>query len=71
MLAFLRNANTSQSVIEIFDRLEKLLGTNQFKKFFPIILTDNGSEFSNPDALEIYPRFEHLAGCVFFVRKTE
>ena len=23
-----------------------------FKKLFPVILTDNGSEFSNPDALE-------------------
>lgn len=52
MLAFLREANTSQSVIEVFDSLETLLGLDTFKKLFPIILTDNGSEFTNPEALE-------------------
>jgi len=52
MLAFLRDANTSQSVIDVFNEQEKLLGTPVFRKLFPVILTDNGSEFSNPDALE-------------------
>ena len=52
MLAFLRDANTSQSVIDIFNRLEILLGPDEFKKLFPVILTDNGTEFTNPDALE-------------------
>lgn len=52
MLAFLRNANTSQSVIDIWNDLFKILGRNDFKKLFPVILTDNGSEFSNPSAIE-------------------
>ena len=52
LLAFIRNSNNSQSVINIFDHLERLLGTEGFKKLFPVILTDNGSEFSNPEALE-------------------
>lgn len=52
MLAFIRNANTSQSVIDIFDNLYELLGYDTFKKLFPVILTDNGSEFSNPLAIE-------------------
>ena len=52
MLAFLRDTNNSQSVIDIFDWLENVLGTTVFKKLFPVILTDNGSEFSNPVALE-------------------
>jgi IS30 family transposase len=52
MLAFLRDANTSQSVIDVFDYLEKLLGIDQFKTLFPVILTDNGTEFSNPETLE-------------------
>lgn len=52
MLAFLRDANTSQSVIDIFDGLDKVLGQSLFQKLFPVILTDNGSEFSNPKALE-------------------
>ena len=52
MLAFLRNANNSQSVIDVFNRMEELLTSTVFQKLFPVILTDNGSEFSNPTALE-------------------
>jgi IS30 family transposase len=52
MLAFLRNANTSQSVIDIFDKLYLGLGKELFQILFPVILTDRGPEFSNPAALE-------------------
>jgi IS30 family transposase len=52
MLAFIRDHNTSQSVIDIFDRLNGLLGADIFRRLFPVILTDNGSEFSNPKLLE-------------------
>ena len=52
MLAFLRDRNTSQTVIDRFNALFHLLGEQYFKKLFPVILTDNGSEFSNPGALE-------------------
>jgi len=52
MLAFLRESNTSQSVIDIFNDLDKKLGKELFQKLFPVILTDNGSEFSNPKAIE-------------------
>lgn len=56
MLAFLRDANTSQSVIDIFNRLDCALGTVRFEKLFPVILTDNGSEFSSPKAIEYRER---------------
>ena len=52
MLAFIRDANTSQSVIDIFNTLEDDIGNETFKRLFPVILTDNGSEFSNPKAIE-------------------
>lgn len=52
MLAFLRDANTSQSVIDVFNGLDKVLGDKLFDELFPYILTDNGSEFSNPKAIE-------------------
>ena len=55
MLAFLRVSNTSQSVIDIFDRLYKTIGRTLFEKLFPVLLTDRGSEFSNPAALERSP----------------
>jgi transposase, IS30 family len=52
MLAFIRDANTSQSVIDIFQNLYWELGPDNFINLFPVILTDNGSEFSNPVAIE-------------------
>lgn len=52
MLAFIRDANTSQSVIDVFNGLDKVLGNELFSELFPYILTDNGSEFSNPRAIE-------------------
>ena len=52
MLAFLRDSNTSASVIQIINLLDKVLGNKNFSQLFPVILTDNGSEFSNPKAIE-------------------
>lgn len=52
MLAFLLNDKTSNSVLKIFNWLESILGNDLFEKTFPVILTDNGSEFSNPLSLE-------------------
>ena len=52
-LAFLRQYNDSQSVIDIFNRLYIELRTDIFIHLFPVILADNGSEFSNPSAIEL------------------
>lgn len=67
MLAFLRDANTSQSVIDIFNGIDKILGPELFEKLFPVILTDNGSEFSNPRALE----YREEAGRGVSYRRTD
>ena len=55
MLGFLRDANTSKSVIDVFEGLYRNLGIMDFRKLFPVILTDNGSEFSNPKSIENGP----------------
>lgn len=52
MLAFLLNDKTANSVLKVFDWLENILGNDLFEKTFPVVLTDNGSEFSNPLSLE-------------------
>lgn len=52
LLAYIREANTSKSVTDIFQKLSSEIGTELFRKLFPVILTDNGSEFSNPAAIE-------------------
>lgn len=67
MRAFLRDANTSKSVTDIYDVLYQTLGQDIFKKLFPVILTDNGSEFSNPKAIEYgNERFKSLRTRVFY-----
>jgi len=52
-LAFLRQHNDSQSVIDIFNRLYIELRADIFMELFPVLLADNGSEFSNPSAIEL------------------
>jgi len=53
MLAYLRDTNTSKSVADIFQMMWEVLGKKYFMELFPVILTDNGSEFTNPTAIEI------------------
>ena len=52
MLAFIREHNDAQSVIDIFNNLQDILGIDKLKELFILILTDNGSEFSNPNEIE-------------------
>lgn len=52
MLAFIRDNNTAKSVMQIFDWLYEQLGHEVFTRLFQVILTDRGSEFTNPLAIE-------------------
>ena len=52
MLAFIMFEKTQKEVLRIFNMLEYELGNELFEKTFPIILTDNGTEFGNPLSLE-------------------
>ncbi len=53
MFGHLRDANTSASVAAYFNRLKAELGEALFSRLFPIILTDRGTEFSDPAAIEM------------------
>lgn len=64
-LAFLRPSNDSQSVIDIFDRLYLELGADIFTEIFPVLLADNGSEFSNPKAIE-FDKQDHQRTRIFY-----
>lgn len=52
MLAFLLYEKTQKEVLRVFNMLEYELGNDLFEKTFPIILTDNGTEFGDPLSLE-------------------
>ena len=59
MMAFIRDRNTSQSVIDVFDHLDEMLGRETFSRLLAVCLADNGSEFSNPKALEYDAQGNH------------
>lgn len=52
MIAFLLKNKTQEEVLRILNSMEKAIGTICFRKTFPVILTDNGSEFINPELIE-------------------
>ena len=54
MLAFLRDARTSQTCTRIFNMLQDVAGLELFMQLFPVVLTDNGPEFSNPRMIEFF-----------------
>ncbi len=66
MLAFLRDANTSGSVIRIINTLDRVLGAETFNRLFPVILTDNGSEFSNSKEIEYRDTVPYQRTKVFY-----
>lgn len=53
MLIYLLPYKQSKYVIQIFNDLKNQLGISEFKRLFEVILTDNGTEFSDPDSIEI------------------
>ncbi len=50
-LAFVLERKTSENVSAAFRRLRQLL-EEDFRRIFPLILTDNGTEFSDPRSIE-------------------
>ena len=53
MLIYLLPYKQSKYVTNIFNLLKDSLGIDEFKRLFQVILTDNGTEFSDPQSIEI------------------
>lgn len=45
-------------LLKCFSSSKKQIGIENFKKYFEVILTDNGTEFSDPDSI----KFHHITG---------
>lgn len=52
MLMLLMENKTTECVKKSFDLIKELIGLDEFKKIFQVILTDNGSEFFDPMSIE-------------------
>lgn len=66
MLAFIREHNDAQSVIDTFNLIDNKINIDLFKKLFPVILTDNGSEFSNPTEIEFSNKTREQRTQIFY-----
>lgn len=53
MLIYLLPYKQSKYVIQVFNNLKQSLGSDEFNRLFEVILTDNGTEFSDPESIEI------------------
>lgn len=53
MLIYLLPYKQSKYVTQVFNELKDLLGVDEFKRLFEVILTYNGTEFSDPESIEI------------------
>lgn len=64
-IAFVLERHTSECVVDCLRRLRLRLGTEMYKRLFPLILTDRGSEFSDIRGMEMDEQGDALSR-VFF-----
>ena len=66
MLIYLMENKTMECVENTFKEIKETLGIELFKKVFEVILTDNGSEFFNPMAIEKAEETEEIISHIFY-----
>ena len=66
MLIYLLPYKQSKYVTEVFNYLKELLGIDEFKRLFEVILTDNGTEFSDPESIEVDFNTGEIISNVFY-----
>lgn len=66
MLAYLLESKEKNEVSKAFVNLQKTLGKELYKKLFPIILTDRGTEFLNVDEIECFYKDGEKVSHLFF-----
>lgn len=66
MLIYLLPYKQSKFVTEVFNNIKNLIGIDEFKRLFEVILTDNGTEFSDPESIEIDMNTGEKVSSVFY-----
>lgn len=65
-LAYLLPSKESANITSAINSICDDIGIDDFKILFEVILTDNGSEFSDPSSIEIEPETGEVRSHVFF-----
>lgn len=66
MLIYLLPYKKAIYVTDVFNHLKDILGIDEFKRLFEVILTDNGTEFSDPESIEVDLNTGEVLSQVFF-----
>lgn len=66
MLIYVLRRKCKEEVTRVFTELRNKIGIETYKKIFPEILTDRGSEFCDPEPLEQDPQTKEILTHVFF-----
>ena len=69
MLAFLKDAKTPQTCTRVFNQIWEAAGARLFRRMFPVVLTDNGTEFADPEGIE-FARVDPVHNPYKLVRRT-
>ena len=65
-LAYILDSKEVININACINSLCNQIGINNFRKLFEVILTDNGTEFSDPESIEYEPETGELRSKVFF-----
>ncbi len=66
MLVFLLKKKNKENVSSVFRKLKAELGIENYKKLFPLVLTDRGTEFCSPEIIEVDENTGEVLTHVFF-----
>ena len=66
MIGFLHTEKTSASMAKTLDKLQELLGDENYNKLFSLILTDRGSEFEKHELFEINMETGEIRTNIFY-----
>jgi len=66
MLIYLLERQNMECVEKAFDNIREILGIENYKRLFAVILTDNGSEFFNPLSIEVDKETGEIISQVFY-----
>lgn len=58
--------STSSSVVSAFNEIYRMLGEDDYKFLFNVLVTDNGSEFADVNGIEMCPDHQSIRSKVFF-----
>ena len=66
MLIFLMESKTMAEVEKVFIKIKNIIGIDNFKRIFEVVLTDNGPEFFNPISIEVDYITDEVLSHVFY-----